>query len=74
MPENGFIRTLKKGKSRAQCFSIGFELCFIQYVKAAHEVVGGKHPSHIGREMLDAPFDHDVVKIPLPLNYSKRML
>lgn len=74
MPENGFKRTLKKRKSRAQCIAVGFELDFIQYVKAAHEVVGGKHPSHIGREMLDAPFDHDVVKMALPLNHSKRML
>jgi hypothetical protein len=24
--------------------------------------------------MVDAPFGHDVVKIPLPLNYPKRML
>ena len=74
MAANGFKRTLKKGKSRAQCIAVGFERGFIQYVKAADEVVGGKQPSHIGREMLDAPFDHDVVKIPLPLNYSKRML
>jgi hypothetical protein len=71
--KNDFKWPLKEGESRAQCLKAGFEQVFIQYVKAAPEVVGRKYYSHIGRGVLDAPFGHDVVKIPLPLYHSKRM-